>query len=355
MKPDDKAIIEVQEPNSETPLNTDPLCSTTTGLITYLTTGEFVTKQQCKKATRVSGQRWKLDNNNKLENKEGVWKSDDLWIFKPKDDDLIYIENTSKAKVLGATSDGEVILEDFEEGKAHQVWKKRELDAEDYYLTLETFGVPKVLTAVSESSLEIKDRIGWKQHPYTLSIYQSLIDILQEDENEALEYAEEFETMYEQIYEPLEKHILAKPEEDRSSSSFIEKLTNFKQSMALAHRIVAIISLRSIADTAEISLRSIANRNSIGTAFDILSELFTRQLSDGSDELKPVTQEDFMKKLAETWKGDDKPEELEPSKVNKFLRGERSMRKSIKIFKKHGLSMMALNTVEPGMKRKSLL
>ena len=60
------------------------------------------------------------------------------------------------------------------------------------------------------------DRIGWKQHPYTLSIYQSLIDILQKNENEALKYAEEFETMYEQIYEPLEKHILAKPEEDRS-------------------------------------------------------------------------------------------------------------------------------------------
>ena len=132
------------------------------------------------------------------------------------------------------------------------------------------------------------------------------------------------------------------------TSSFIEKLTNPKQSLALAHRIVAIISLHSIADT-------VATRNSIGTAFDILSELFTRQLSEGSDELKPVTQEDFMKKLAETWKGDDKPEELEPSKVNKFLRGERSMRKSIKIFKKHGLSMMALNTVEPGMKRKSLL
>ena len=54
-----------------------------------------------------------------------------MWIFKPKDDDLIYIENTSKAKVLGATSDGKVILEDFEEGKAHQLWKKGKLDAED--------------------------------------------------------------------------------------------------------------------------------------------------------------------------------------------------------------------------------
>ena len=58
--------------------------------------------------------------------------------------------------------------------------------------------------------------IGWKQHPYTLSIYQSLIDVLQKNENEAMMYAEEFETMYEQIYGPLEKKILAKPEEDRS-------------------------------------------------------------------------------------------------------------------------------------------
>ena len=82
-------------------------------------------------------------------------KSDDFWNFETYDDAFIYIENTSKTKVLGATSDGEVILEDFEEGKAHQLWKKGELDAEDYF-TLENSGEPKVLTAISESSLEIK-------------------------------------------------------------------------------------------------------------------------------------------------------------------------------------------------------
>ena len=81
-----------------------------------------------------------------------------MWIFKTKDDDLIYVENTSKTKVLGATSDGKVILEDFEEGKAHQLWKKGELDAEDYF-TLENAAVPKVLTAISDSSLEIKGNI----------------------------------------------------------------------------------------------------------------------------------------------------------------------------------------------------
>ena len=30
----------------------------------------------------------------------GLWKSDDLWIFKKKDNDLIYIENTSKSEFV---------------------------------------------------------------------------------------------------------------------------------------------------------------------------------------------------------------------------------------------------------------
>ena len=77
-----------------------------------------------------------------------------MWIFKPKDDDLIYIENTSKAKVLGATSDGKVIQEFLVEGKADQLWKKGEADADGYF-TLQNSGEPKVLTAISESSLEI--------------------------------------------------------------------------------------------------------------------------------------------------------------------------------------------------------
>ena len=61
----------------------------------------------------------------------------------------------SKTKVLSAKSHSEVILEDFEEGKAEQLWKKGEPDAEGYF-TLQNSGEPKVLTAISESSLEIK-------------------------------------------------------------------------------------------------------------------------------------------------------------------------------------------------------
>ena len=123
--------------------------------------GEFVKKQQCKKATRVcklnsfsdKTQRWKLDGPM-LKNKEGAWKSDDDWEFKPQINGLIYIENTSKTKVLGSTSDGKVIEEVKEVGKAEQLWKKGEPDAEGYF-TLQNSGEPKVLTAISESSLEI--------------------------------------------------------------------------------------------------------------------------------------------------------------------------------------------------------
>ena len=78
-----------------------------------------------------------------------------MWIFKNKDDDLIYIENTSKTKVLGATSDGKVIQEVFVEGKADQLWKKGEPDAGGYF-SLQNSGEPKLLTAISERSLEIK-------------------------------------------------------------------------------------------------------------------------------------------------------------------------------------------------------
>ena len=123
--------------------------------------GEFVKKQHCKKATRVCKlnsfsdeiQRWKL-NGLMLKNKEGAWKSDDNWEFKPQINGLIYIENTSKTKVLGSTSDGKVIEEVKVEGKAEQLWKKGEPDAEGYF-TLQNSGEPKVLTAISESSLEI--------------------------------------------------------------------------------------------------------------------------------------------------------------------------------------------------------
>ena len=76
---------------------------------------------------------------------------------------------------MGATSDGKVDLEDFEEGKAHQLWKKGEPknfasevfgepDAEGYF-TLENFKEPKFMTAINESCLEIRGNISLRRIP----------------------------------------------------------------------------------------------------------------------------------------------------------------------------------------------
>ena len=141
--------------------------------------GEFVKKQRCKKATRVlkinsfSVQRWKLDDNL-LKDKAGLWKSVDSWIFKTKDN-ISIIENISKRKVLGATSDGKVIQEVFVAGKADQLWKIGEPDAKGYF-TLENSGVPKVITAISESSLEgefvLKKDVKRQQEYANLILFQ---------------------------------------------------------------------------------------------------------------------------------------------------------------------------------------
>jgi len=99
-------------------------------------------------------QLWKLDGSI-LQNKEGIWKSNDMWNFTSKED-LICIENINKTKFWGTTNDSKVILENFEKGKAQQLWKKGEPNAEGYF-TLENSGVPKVITAISKSGLEIAD------------------------------------------------------------------------------------------------------------------------------------------------------------------------------------------------------
>ena len=99
-----------------------------------------------------------------LKNAEGLLKtSDDSWNFKTKDD-WIYIENISKGKVLGTTNDSKIILEVFKEDNAGQLWKKGMQN--DYgFFTLENFEVPKLITGISDSVLEIKGNITLRQIP----------------------------------------------------------------------------------------------------------------------------------------------------------------------------------------------
>jgi hypothetical protein len=93
-----------------------------------------------------------------LQNKGQIWVSDETWVFQNKND-LIYIENILTKKVLGSTNGGKVSLKVYREGKADQLWKKGEPDAEGYF-ALQNFGESKVLTAISKSSLEIKGKIS---------------------------------------------------------------------------------------------------------------------------------------------------------------------------------------------------
>ena len=70
------------------------------------------------------------------------------------------------------------------EGKAEHLWKKGELDAENYF-TLENSGVPKFLTAISERSLEIKGNINMRWillFDYLLIIYH--VDFLHTDHDD---------------------------------------------------------------------------------------------------------------------------------------------------------------------------
>ena len=90
--------------------------------------------------------------------------SNEEWVFKPKTN-LIYIQNNLTKKVLGTANDGQVIPEDYEEGKAQQLWKKGDPNTEGYF-TLENFKESKLMTAISPSVLQIK---GNKPHKWIVT------------------------------------------------------------------------------------------------------------------------------------------------------------------------------------------
>ena len=109
-------------------------------------------------------------NKADFRTKDSTWKSDDLWVFITNNDGLIYIKSSSQTKVLEAANNNTVSLEDFEKDKAEQLWKKGKPDAKGYF-TLENSGVPKVITAISESGLEIKGNIRQGQSFRYLTVH----------------------------------------------------------------------------------------------------------------------------------------------------------------------------------------
>ena len=76
-----------------------------------------------------------------------------------EDDDLIYIENVSKRKVLEITNDVEVILRDWKHGKDEQLWKKGEPNTKGFF-TLIHSKVQKVMTASADIQTSSTARIA---------------------------------------------------------------------------------------------------------------------------------------------------------------------------------------------------
>ena len=104
-----------------------------------------------------SAQLWKM-HQLQLKSKQGLWNSFNKWKFKDREVS-IYIENSSKTKVLGITKDSKVILEVKDEQKDEQLWKKGVPDNEGYFTLENENGNGKVMTAVSSNGLEIKGSI----------------------------------------------------------------------------------------------------------------------------------------------------------------------------------------------------
>ena len=149
----------------------------------------------CKPNYFSEKQRWKLVGNT-LQNKDANWTSTDTWDFLPHpgtNDTIFYIENTSLEtyqylhKVLRTANDNITVeISDYEEidftqladygftiDVPEQLWMIYDTDIEGYFTlenyasSLENFKVPKVLTAVSSSELEIKGKIMLRWIPYS--------------------------------------------------------------------------------------------------------------------------------------------------------------------------------------------
>ena len=95
-----------------------------------------------------------------LKSKQGYWDSIHKWKFLDKEEShSIYIENSSKTKVLGTEKDGKVILEIKDEEKDEQLWKKGVPDNEGYFTLENENGNGKIMTAISINDLVIKGNI----------------------------------------------------------------------------------------------------------------------------------------------------------------------------------------------------
>ena len=93
-------------------------------------------------------------------NQEGVWDSNDNWSFRTIDDDIIYIENDSRQKVLKAKSKNKVIEDQLVVVEDSHLWKKGEADNNGYFTLQNQKFKHRYLNAKSANKLEMKSKLN---------------------------------------------------------------------------------------------------------------------------------------------------------------------------------------------------
>ena len=91
-------------------------------------------------------------------------KNADANLWTPNDElevefktNYILIRNSSNTKVLAVRNEPDLVEEDFEEGKDEQLWIREDSNTDGFF-TLKNLKVQKYLTAVSESTLQVRGK-----------------------------------------------------------------------------------------------------------------------------------------------------------------------------------------------------
>lgn len=88
-----------------------------------------------------------------MRNKGNIYLSNDKWKLKSKGT-LVYIENSSKNKILAVGDDDNVNEEVLVRNDTKQLWNKGVANSEGYFTLTNSH---KVLTAVSVNGIKVKD------------------------------------------------------------------------------------------------------------------------------------------------------------------------------------------------------
>ena len=102
----------------------------------------------------IQRQLWKMSGTS-LISKANIWQSKHEWKLKSvkKEAGKIYIENTSKDKVLATLNNYQLVEVAFDNNNARQKWKKGPANGEGFF-TLENIMSQKFLTAPTSTSTD---------------------------------------------------------------------------------------------------------------------------------------------------------------------------------------------------------